>query len=211
MTFKFLAGISSLVLLFPLVISICRYKVLAAPLRVICIHVFVAALFELVSRWLWMHNQNNLFLLHLYTLWELEIISLFYLLLLKRYVSKRIIVVVMVAFALFSGIDAFYMDGWKQFNTYARPVECLIAMSYTIIYLYSRLTDLQPFSVNKDPVLLINIGFLFYFSLSFFLFLLSNYIMHDAAKTLTIWAMHTLVALIFYTTIGWALWKAGRK
>jgi len=211
LTFRFLAGISSLVLLYPLVAGISRFKRVSRPVKIICIHIFIAAVFEIISRWYWLHRQNNLFLLHLYTFWELEIISLFYLQLLRQRMMQWGIAAGMIVFALFSWADAFYMDGLKHFNTYARPVACIMMMVYAIVYLYKRLSDAQPISFTKEAVLILNAAFLFYFSVSFFLFLLSNYMLQDAAKTHTVWAMHTLVAAIFYTTIGRAIWMAPRQ
>ncbi len=208
---KFLAYSSPLVILFPLILSIKHYKSYALILKIICIHIYVASFFEIVSKVFWIYKLNNLSLLHLYTIWELEILSLFYLVILRQYINKWFIVAIMISFAIFSFIDAYYLDSLQHFNVFARSVECLVILAYGICYMYTQLAEAKKISLRNDSVLLINTAFLFYFSISFFLFLFSNYIIKETTETHVVWNMHVIAAWILYTTIGIALWKAGRK
>ncbi len=173
--------------------------------------VFVATAIELTSTIIWSYKRSNLFLLHVYTLFEFEIISFYYFMLFKKNGIKALTQILMFGFLIFSFVDAFFLDGLNHFNTYTRSIECIIIMFYAVYYLYKQLVETQNSSNHKNPILLINTAFLFYFSVSLFLFLISNYIMKETTKTYMVWTMHTIVAWIYYTTIGIALWKAGRK
>ncbi|MEZ5016140.1 MAG: hypothetical protein R2800_03755 [Flavipsychrobacter sp.] len=66
-------------------------------------------------------------------------------------------------------------------------------------------------AIIKTPIDLINMALLAYFSISLFLFLFSNYIMAETIKTYIAWSVHAIALWLLYTTIGIALWKAGKK
>lgn len=198
-------------LLFPLLLSIIFFKRQLKHIQVICVFVIGASCTEILLTSYWLHKENNLFLLHIYTVFELEIVSLFYFMILKGNYIRVVILLLMLSFLIFSFIDAYYLDGLRYFNTYARSIEGIIIMSYAIYFLYNQLGQQKAVLSRKDPLLLINIAFLLYFSISFFLFLYSNYIMKETFKTHVVWMMHALALWIYYTTIGIALWKAGRK
>lgn len=211
MIFRFLAVTSPLVFILPTLVSLRNTHDYQLRFRIISLHVWIAFIIEMISYWLWMHKQSNLFLLHLYTILEFEIISLFYLILLKEYSKKWVIPTIMICFAVFAIIDSLFFHDLNHFNVFARSTECLIIISYAIYYLYKHLITSKTISLKNDPILLINTAFLFYFSISFFLFLFSNYIMAETFKTYVIWTMHSVALWIYYTTIGIALWKAGKK
>jgi hypothetical protein len=209
--YELLIDSSSLSLIFPVLVMIMRFRYYGKSLQIICALVTVAAITQVAVEYFWARNENNLFLLHIYTLLEFEIISLFYFLLLKEYVARWIIPLLMAAFFALSLADALLWHGWQRFNTYARSTECVIVMAYTLYYFAKQLEQAQLRSMRKEPVSLINMAFLVYFSVCFFLFLFSNLIVEAQFTRRLMWGTHTIALWILYTTIGIALWKAGRK
>lgn len=202
---------SPFALLFPLIICLKYTRQFSLPIQITSVYVFCASFTELVSTFLWLYKKSNLFLLHAYTLIEFLIISIFYLVLFKPYLKKWILPGIIVSFLLFAAIDSIFFHNFQHFNVFARALECLIIISYAIYYLSKQLSEGKNISLQNNPIMQINTAFLFYFSVSFFLFLFSDYISHGASKTHIVWMMHALTLWIYYTTIGIALWKAGRK
>lgn len=209
--YRFIILTSSLSLLFPVFVALKYIRKYDKLFVIICSFLFVAGLLQTASAFLWVMKRNNLFLLHFYTFFEFEMISVFYYFLLEKYLRKWVIPLVMLLFLVTVLIDGLFIHGFQQFNIYARTIECLLIMSYAIYYFYRQLLDGSIRTVAKQPLLLINGAFLFYFSLSFFLFLFSNNILQVSFTRHLLWSMHALAAWGLYTIIGVALWKAGRK
>jgi len=166
---------------------------------------------EIVCTLFWLLKRNNLFLLHLYTAAEFGIISLFYARLFKERLKPWIFPAIMTGFMLLALADAFLIHGLRQFNLYTRATECILVICYALFYFYDQLQQTATPSFGKDPVFLVNTAFLFYFSCSFFLFLFSNYIIPVSFTQHLLWDMHAVAQWIYYTTIGFALWKTSAK
>lgn len=208
---KFLLYTSPLVFIYPLIVCCVSFLRQASVFRVICLFVIVAFTVEVLSTILWYNQKNNLFLLHIYTPIELLIISIFYYNIFKRYVKKWIIPLLCCLFIICSIFDSLFIHGISNFNIYARSIESIIIISYSLFFFYKKLGESNIKSTLSFPLDLINSAFLIYFSISFFLFLFSNYINDETLATYIAWGIHAIALWLLYTTIGIALWKAGKS
>ncbi|MCU0471598.1 MAG: hypothetical protein MUF58_23745 [Arcicella sp.] len=193
----------------PLIIGIYRKKYLMNELRVILYFSCNSVFFELISRIMSRYKIPNLNLFHLYVLIEFFFISWFYYEIFKRYISPKIIPSIFIIFTVFSLIDSFVWHNILTFNSYAKTLECLIIVSYTVFYLYKTFDEFQDQDPSETPVFWINAGFLFYFSGCLFLFTFSNFILTQGRPMgMITWALHAFFIVIMYSLISVGLWKS---
>jgi uncharacterized membrane protein YfcA len=204
-----LFGIEPFVVVCPLVIAFLLRRHLSPALKILSIHLLVVVCIELVSTWLFYQKKNNLFLLHIFTIEEFVMVSLFYSASLKEYISKRVFYTFIVLFTIFSLFNSFFLQPFTKNNTYARSIEGLFIIAYTIIYFYKSLDETNAVREKRTTFLWISSGFLLYFSYSVLLFTLSNFIRGNDLRELrlTLWAIHALFSILLYIQISIGLWK----
>lgn len=196
----------------PLIIGIIRKKYLIQELLIIFIFICNSVFFEVISKTMASYKIPNLYLFHLYVLMEFLFISWFYYELFKKYVSPKIIPAIYVFFVAFSLIDTFVWHNPFSFNSYAKTLECMIIVIYTVFYLYKTFDEFQDEDPSDTPIFWINAGFLFYFSGCLFLFTFSNFILTQGKPMgMVVWAIHALFIIIMYLLISVGLWKSKRN
>jgi hypothetical protein len=207
---KALFEIAPFVVWIPIVAGLLSFKKAPVYVRLLIIHLFLAAIVQAIAYYLWKHSQNNLYLLHLYTVEELVMLTFFYGYLLKSSIGKNIFIVVAAFFITCAALNALFLQPITRHNTYARSLESLIIIIWTILYFYRHLAE-DPDAPQKhgNGILLINTAFLLYFSASLLLFTLSNFISITSSKEMRVnlWAIHALVSIFMYILIAIGLWK----
>jgi hypothetical protein len=179
-------------------------------IRLLMVHLVLAAIVQAYAYYLWKHSQNNLYLLHLYTVEELALITLFYSYLLQPAIKRVFFNIVIAVFAVCAVLNALYLQPITRHNTYMRSLGSLMIITWTILYFYRRLADEQDNDARYGGgILWINSGFLLYFSTSLLLFSLGNFMAGNAYKEITksLWAIHAVVSILLYLIIAIGLWK----
>ncbi len=206
---NFIVQYTSWVVPIPLIIGLNRKKYLNYELRVIIYFLGNSVVFEFISKTMQIYKIPNLYLFHIYVLTEFLFISWFYFEIFKKYISPKIIPTVFVIFIIFSLIDTFVWHNPFTFNSYAKTLECIIIVSYTVFYLYKTFDEFQDEDPSDTPVFWINAGFLFYFSGCLFLFTFSNFILTQGKPMgMVVWAIHAFFIIIMYSLISVGLWKS---
>jgi hypothetical protein len=196
----------------PFIIGIVRKVYLFDELKVIFLLTCNSVVFELISKTMAIYKIPNLYLFHIYVLAEFFFISWFYYEIFKRYVSPKTIPIIFLIFIIFSLIDTFVWHNPFTFNSYAKTLECVIIVVYTVFYLYKTFDEFQDEDPSDTPVFWINAGFLFYFSGCLFLFTFSNFILTQGKPMgMITWALHAFFMTIMYSLISVGLWKSNRR
>lgn len=192
----------------PFVIGIIKRKYLKNELKILFLFTCNSIVFELISKTMAIYKIHNLYLFHLYVLTEFFFISWFYYEIFKRYISPKTIPTIFTIFIIFSLIDTFVWHNPFTFNSYAKTLECVIIVTYTVFYLYKTFDEFQDEDPSDTPVFWINAGFLFYFSGCLFLFTFSNFILTQGKPMgMIIWALHAFFIIIMNSLISIGLWK----
>jgi hypothetical protein len=206
---KFIVEHVGSIILFPLIVGISKKKYLTNSLKIIFFFICNSSLFEIISSVMASYSIPNLYLFHVYVLSEFFFISWFYQTIFRNYISFKTIPTIFIIFIIFSLIDTFIWHNPFTFNSYAKTLECLIIVSYTVFYLYKTFDEFQDEDPSDTPVFWINAGFLFYFSGCLFLFTFSNFILTQGKPMgMITWAVHAFFIIIMYSLISVGLWKA---
>lgn len=200
-----LAQISTLTVVIPLVIGLFRKKYFNSGEKILLYLTGLALLTEIIgqiiSKW-----SNNMYVFHIYTVVEFIFISLFYI----KFISpSRFIIVIRILIFLFIGIAAF--DYFKEKNTMddlSTTIESILFMLYSIVGFYTLLQNPVQYRVVDIPFFWFNTAILLYFAGNLFLFIFSSYIERHSHRVFSeVWAIHSIMNIIFYVLISIGFWK----
>jgi hypothetical protein len=151
-------------------------------------------------------------LLHIFTILEFLILSVFYLEILKEPFIRKAIKILMAIFPLICIINFSFFQSILRFNTYTRPLEVLLIMAYSLAY-FAQINE--PDSEKKwsnDPLNWINTGVLLYFSGALFVYSFSNLTVDYITSpkyyllNLFIWNIHATLLLAMYVLFSWGFY-----
>lgn len=206
---KLIMTAGSLFVAIPLFVAILRFRHLNQAMKYIAYYVFLGAIVQLFASIVKKGNQNNLWVLHIYTPLEFAIILRFYSFTMANYIPRKVFVWSGILFLTMAVLSSIFLQDISTFNTYARSLEGLLVIILCLIWCYKTLTEMKIEKLGQDPVFWVNTGFLLYFSGGVLLFAFSNYIIGiNQVLSMYIWAFHALFSMLLYFLITVALWKA---
>ncbi|WP_316750637.1 hypothetical protein [Pedobacter gandavensis] len=196
------------IIICPLILALINVKSYPKGLKVITLYLVCIASIGAYSAWLWAQNKNNLPVLHVYTMVEFTAIMLFYQVIFKIYIAKKWFVLLIAVFLAFCLLNATCIQDWKIFNTYPRTLESILVISASLYYYYKITRQTLYTQIEKSPVFWINTGFFIYFSGSFLLFTISNYILPYSFKfNMMVWQFHAFLSIVNNILIFIGLWQ----
>jgi hypothetical protein len=189
------------------VVGVVRFKRLPHPLRYLVASIVAALLVELVSRMLAARHQPNLFLAYLDTLLEFGLLAGLYRLVLRPSAVSRWLPAVVVVFSLSSLLPYLQPTDLLQFNTWQRLAESLLVLGLVLLYFYKIIRELLIVHLTREPLFLVSVGLLLYFSGNVFIFISSNYVLrHSPELGGKLWAIHGLLYMVLNSLYAIALW-----
>ena len=199
------------ILFLPVILSLRNYNKYPAELKTLTFYLLISLCTQVISFILWKNKQNNLPLLHIYTLLEFVTLLGFYFFILKTFLSSVVFKVLGVAFVLFAISDSLFIENLYTFNTFSRSVEALIFIFFAMCWFIKIVSSPITEDPSRNSIIFINSGLLLYFGGSIVLFSFRNFITLMALHLrLNIWSIHTLLAVILYILITIGLWKHQR-
>jgi hypothetical protein len=185
--------------LLPIGAGIVWYKKLGRAIHALVIYLCIALLINIAGIIMASYNKNNLPLLHVYTAFELVAVTWYYQ---RAFANKQItkwMRLVMIVYPVLCIINFSFFQSIYTFNTYTRPLEAIIVIIFSGMYLST------PGTADKKQLTgtagrWIASGFMLYFCTSFFQFVFSN-VMHNHASRemrLLVWNIHDTFVLIMY-------------
>ncbi len=189
-------------------VSIVRYRRLTPALKVIAAYVLLGSVVQWASSTMSAHRQNNLPLLHVYTVLEFACLVWFYRLVQRGFIKNKVFIGLAISFPVLAVLNALFLQDIYHFNTYVRSLESLLIITLALLWYYRALAELKIPRLQDDPVFWVNTGLLLYFSGNVLLFAFSNYILSfHRSLNLYIWAFHGLFGTLLYLFITVGLWK----
>jgi len=185
--------------LLPVVAGFIYYSKLSKAMHRLIVYLCIAQLINIGGIYMAHHNKNNLPLLHFYTMFELLAVMWYYREAFSTRWANRWTTVLMIIYPVLCVINFSFFQSIYQFNTYTRPLEAIIIIVFSIIYVAGHGELDHKKSINHAGRWVAS-GFLLYFCSSLFQFIFSNEISHHASREVKhfIWNLHDTFVLIMY-------------
>lgn len=196
----------------PLIIGMKSFSIQNSATRQIVYYLVLASVVQTIAFILWQIKTNNLFLSHLYPVAELYFITRFYHLATEQHSTFKWTQYAAVAFAVFAGINAIYLQTIQEFSTYASSVKCLLLLVLSIQHMYfTEVIQVNSENGNHTTYAKINYGILVYNSGALALFSFGNLLPLQRNLQLNIWTIHLILLVLLYLFITNALWTLKKQ
>lgn len=194
-------------ILIPIGAAIFRYSCLHGAMKILLLYLLLTGSINLLA--ILQSSHNNLPLLHIYTIVEFLTLMAYFISSSTSKKPKTGSYLVMALFPILCIINVIFFQSKYQFNSYVRPLEALIFISYCLAYFLRSVDREETQSWTANPFNLFNSGILLYFSSSLFIFILSNKIIfrfsHEA--NMLIWNIHNSFVIMLYLLLALGISK----
>jgi len=198
-----LANISSFWGLIPSVIALVMWKKGVPEQRLLSILVWGGTLISLAAFFMGeVLSVPNLFLLHIYTIFEFILLTLIFRSVLHPLFAK----IVLIAFPLFAAVNSIFFEQLSTMNVLNRTISALLIMFFALSFFLVNLRAMKIVRLEKEPLFWISIGALFYNAASFFIFIFSKDLEPFQDLWFTYFGIHSLFTILLYTFYSIALW-----
>lgn len=147
-------------------------------------------------------HQPNLFLLHLYTIFDFILLSLIF----KPVLPPSLGRFLLIGFTFFAAINSIFFEQLKTENVLNRSISAFILMFYTLSFFTKTLREMKIRNLEKEPLFWISIGVLFYNASSFFFFIFNHYLTVIPNFGYTYFGLHAIFTILLYIFYTIALW-----
>lgn len=201
-------GLVTLIMLgFLSVITSLRFRKNELPWKIIALYVTGSFLAHGVSMLYWLYEENNLTILHIYSLFQFIAFSLFYWSLTKSPSKNKVILTLTVTISSLLIVNSIFNESLKDFNS----IGVFISNGTIVAYAIAHFFEVLGADINSKKYLLINAGILLFISESLVLFLFGN-LLKDVAQIdqAGLWYTHATTYIIFLLLIFWNHVKLNR-
>jgi len=135
----------------------------------------LSAVVEYIGWKMSVKNYNNLALYNFFTLFEFIFYLFFFRSILAGKKMKRLILIIMIIYCVCGLLNILFLQK-GAFHTYTYVLGCMLVAIFSIVYFYFLFRFPETGSLAKNPFFWIGIGLLFYYTCTFSLYGLDNFI-----------------------------------
>ena len=199
-------------ILIPFFLGAYRFKNLDKSLRLFFYFVVYGTINEIVTRiFISMGGDNTMPFSHLYLIAEFFILGLFYSVVLKGVLRKRIVITIIALVELYSIVNALFLQSVFEYPALPLSISKIFIVSFSILFFYKIMTEAKVLNLWKEPLIYINLAVLIYYSGNLFHSLLFNLIL-DYSREFSKLTVDYFAALntLFYVLVAIGFWKSGQ-
>lgn len=190
----------------PIIVGVFRRKYWNEQARILLLYMGIAALFNLIAEITAKKSINNMPYLHLYTVLEFTVLSIYLRSFSKDFWHRLLFNSLIAGFLLLSLWYAFIKDRLFAFNEIPRFLDSLIISVFCLYYLLKDLGSAGP-QLSRFQVLSLA-GLLLYYSSGSVIFGLSGKLMHMPKNiTAMLWNIHHTFLLVMYILFAIAFYS----
>lgn len=191
------------------------YKKLPKEMKYISWFILTSFVIQVIASILFYNGENNLPLLHIYTVVGFVCLIIFYNQIFDGLIKPKILWILSTVFVLFSVINSIFIQDIYTFNSYALSVEAVIIIILsltTFVFLMNDIVKKKRMAVIKS-ISWINAGLFIYYSSSLLVFYFGNMIINFSRTPLVhyTWFIYALFSIIMYFCFFIGLWKRPKK
>lgn len=188
-----------------------KFRKFPVPIKVLGLFLIINLVVELYANWLSYQQKSNIFLLHVYTLFEFLTWSFFYRFLFQ---DKKWVQIIFPWFVILGGgliiANTVFLEPLTGFNSNAKTLVQITLISSAVYYFFNSFGKVDFTKPNPFSIGLINFAVILYYSGSLFIFMFSKMLEDNEvadARQYLFWAINAVLNLIFQILILISLWK----
>lgn len=207
----FVDGVEAIILIV-LVIGIFNFKSLSKEIRVIFYFVLIGGATELFTDFFKIYiSKNTMPIGHFYLAASILIMSLFFRKVLANYISKWIVDIPIVVYAILSIINPVFLQSIWVYANFTGAFGALMVVFFSILLFSKIMTEAKIDNLLKDSLVLLNIAILFYYAGNFFYFILFNLNVEFSNDfAIQVHRYYCVLNAAFYIFIGIIFYKSKR-
>ncbi|WP_299683430.1 hypothetical protein [uncultured Dokdonia sp.] len=199
--------IAQVFIIVPLVIAFWRFKYLNKIQLLLLGLLVISALTSTVARYLWSIKENNLYLLHYYTVIEFCCWAAIFYLFFESVFMKRIIFWIGIGYVAFAIVNSVFWETLETFNTNSRSLESVLLIFFSIAYYVKMFREKRISRLEYNASFWVNAAVLVYFSSGFLLFEFSDLLLNlSSYKIRGVWGVHGIFLIVHYILITIGVW-----
>lgn len=203
-----LATLPLLCLLLSCGLGLRYWQRLPRPFRVLVVYLAFNLLIEIGARVGALVFQQNLPLLHLYTLGECWLFSLFYSQILdEESVFQRHFRWIVGTVLTLTVLNSIFLQGIFEYNSYGKTLVQVLIILYALDYAFRFSERDDPAPRLSQMLRLVNAAILIYYCGSLFVFMSSQFEIEMQGGIHILWQVNKVLNLIFHLMVFIALWK----
>jgi len=192
----------------PIVMGLSNYQFLKIDQKIILSFLIIGGGFDLILYFTSIRNMHNYVFVHIFTLVEFAFISAFYTINLKQYIKLNYLLAFNSIIFIFLFSISFIFDSTSVFDSFSISIEYLVFIGFSFLLIFNNSFSNEQGTTYKTSIIL-NYIFLFYYSISFFIFLFGNLLNAELIKN--VWIINSTITLVSNLLIAFALWKARQQ
>jgi hypothetical protein len=186
------------------------FRKLKSELKVFTWFLFLSCIIQLSSLALWWFRINNLPLLHVYVAAGFFCLAWFYKTVLRDFIDRRVLLVVLILFLIFTIINSLFIQTLFTFNSYALTAESVLIIIFSFSTFILSLNEMvkDTDEAKFKSINWINSGLFIYYSSSLLLFYFGNTMQSFSTYVNQYsWIMLDCFSAIMYSCFFIGLWK----
>lgn len=155
--------------------------------------------------------KNTLPLSHLYVLFSLLFLCLFFKEILKGFIRPKWFNVIIVLFGIFYFLNLFYFQSLFDYPNVPFAVLSMIILIFSLLYFYKTMIEARISKLADEPLIWINVGIIVFFTGNFFYHIFFDIFLESSREFLVIiGTFFRILIAIFYILITVGFIKAKR-
>jgi len=195
--------------------TILIYKKLPREIQYFSWFIFISFGVQVLASILFFSKENNLPLLHFYTVAGFLCLINFYKHLFDGLIKPRLLWIIGILFGVYSIINSIFIQDIYSFNSYALSVEAILIIILSLTAFAFLMNDIVREKRIKIIKSLnwINAGLFIYYASSLLIFYFGNMIISFSSTPMVryTWFIYALFTIIMYICFFIGLWKRPRK
>ncbi len=201
----FISTAAHIVILLNILQILLEYKKMPRLITWFNILLLLSLVVQVLARVLWLNHMNNLFLLHIYTLFEFIFLGFFYSRLLTKYsFFQKYHLYFIAGISLLIVLNTIFLQPITGFNNNAKTLTQVIYIGYAVAYFFQEAATTDK-NAQQRLLTLINSAILLYYAGSLFIFMFGSIIL-KSSEHYAFWIVNALLYLIFQLLVFIALW-----
>lgn len=210
--YRFLSDIEEIIIIVVLIIGIIRYKNLSKELHYVLYFVGLGAITELFLDFYKPYLfKNTMPVGHVYIPLSIIIIGFFYIRILSGFINTKLIRLLLFAYIGFAFVNPFFIQSIWQFPNIIGASGAIMLVIFSILFFSKILTEAKVQKLKKEPLIWLNSIFLFYYSGSFFYYILYNISVNysnEFARFIVL--LNLILVILLYVMIAFVFLMKGK-